>query len=163
FTRDGDPGPGWATVGLDYLRTRTAIGFDGLDTIQAAFVPILNDTISEGVEKVLLFLKDPTGGPALGSRSMAVLLIFDNACPGGDDYLNAGSGNDSPASGGGVYGNEGNDLLVADLGLDLLNGGEGLDRVFSTAGYNFVLSDTQLKHWTQTFDPQSGNLVTTDL
>ncbi len=150
FTRDGVIHDGilGAQAGLDYLRVRTAVGFDGAETLRTVLVPVLNDADnSEKLEIVLLYLRDPTGGPVLGSRSMAVLLIFDSACPDADT----------------IYGGGGQDVMLGDFGIiaydtdnlaqvtllggsydDKLFGGQGSDRMHGQGGDDYL-------------DPGSGN------
>ena len=73
---------GTAVAGQDYTATSGLLSFGAGETAKAFFIPILDDTVPESAETVLLALSAPTGGATLGTFSSAVLVIVPN-----DGYL----------------------------------------------------------------------------
>ena len=72
---------GTATGGTDYTPTSGTLTFKAGDTTKSFTVPILNDTVADGSETVLLLLSNFSGaGP--GPLSSAVLTITDNDVAG---------------------------------------------------------------------------------
>jgi fibro-slime domain-containing protein/uncharacterized repeat protein (TIGR01451 family) len=70
---------GSATAGQDFTPvTGTLVWEDGDDTPKTFAVPILDDTIVEPNETVLLQLQNPGGGAGLGTPSEGTLLILDD-------------------------------------------------------------------------------------
>lgn len=132
---------GTALAGLDYLSARTVVGFDGQGTLRTALVSILNDTELDGVETVFLYLRNPTGGPASGSRSMAVLLIFDNACPD-DDQIFGGGGQDVMTGDFSIVSYDSTQhalvTLLGGAGKDQMFGGQGADLMYGQAGDDYL-------------------------
>ncbi|MGH7357889.1 MAG: Calx-beta domain-containing protein, partial [Candidatus Rokuibacteriota bacterium] len=73
---------GSATQGVDYGGIYTGpLVFAANETTKTFKVTILNDTLTEGAETVLLRLSDPTGA-ILGNRPTAALTILDNDLAG---------------------------------------------------------------------------------
>lgn len=73
---------GTATAGSDYGAIfRQVVYFQGNETTKTIRVPIFADGLSEGDETVLLFLRNPTGGPVKGSPDAATLIIRDADLP----------------------------------------------------------------------------------
>jgi Calx-beta domain/Beta-propeller repeat len=72
-------GAGTATAGADYTAVpTTTVTFGAGVTTRTVTVPILNDTLDEPNETVVLTLTNPGGGATLGPRNTAILTIVDN-------------------------------------------------------------------------------------
>ena len=72
---------GTALAGFDYVATRGTLTFGGGVTSRTFTVPIVDDTIAESDETILLSLSNPVGGATLNSGvlpSFATLVIYDN-------------------------------------------------------------------------------------
>ena len=69
---------GTATAGNDYAATNGTLVFAAGDTLRSFTVPILNDSLTEGDESVILTLSHPTGGGTLGDLCVATLTITDD-------------------------------------------------------------------------------------
>jgi hypothetical protein len=69
---------GTATAAADYTEKTGTLSFGPGVTTQTFTIPIVNDTLDEPNETVLLTLSSPTGGATLGARSTATLTITDN-------------------------------------------------------------------------------------
>jgi len=67
-----------ATSGSDYTAKSGTLSFAQGQTSKTFTVPIVNDTVPEGVESLNLTLSNPTGGATLGQGRRAVLIITDN-------------------------------------------------------------------------------------
>lgn len=68
-----------ATSGLDFTAVAGSLTWAASDIASKTFtVPILDDTLVEGTETVLLALSNPTGGATLGTPYLATLAIADN-------------------------------------------------------------------------------------
>jgi hypothetical protein len=85
---------GSALAGQDYTATSGTLSWnDGDEAPKVVEVPILDDTLAEGNETVLLTLSDATGGATVDpTRGTATLDILDDeggtaACEPGDDTL----------------------------------------------------------------------------
>ncbi|MBI2849193.1 MAG: hypothetical protein HYX88_03585, partial [Chloroflexi bacterium] len=76
-TVDFETSDGTATAGSDYIPVSGTLTFADGETRKAFSVPIIADTVFEGIENVNLSLHNPTGGATLGSQSTAVLNIND--------------------------------------------------------------------------------------
>jgi hypothetical protein len=70
-------GNGTAVSGSDYQTANGVLTFNDGETQKSFQVTILDDSVYEGDETVLLALSNPTGGAALGSPVNAVLTISD--------------------------------------------------------------------------------------
>ena len=71
-------GNGTATAGADYTATSGTLSWvDGDTAVKTFAVPILNDTLAEGNETVILTLSNATGGAALGAPATMTLTILD--------------------------------------------------------------------------------------
>ncbi|HXT49902.1 MAG TPA: Calx-beta domain-containing protein, partial [Thermoanaerobaculia bacterium] len=78
-TIDYAAAPGTATAGQDFTPvTGTLVWEDGDDTPKTFAVPILDDTVVEPNETVLLALQNPGGGAGLGTPSTGTLTIVDD-------------------------------------------------------------------------------------
>lgn len=87
---------GTAIAGSDYTATSGVLNFASGQTSQTFTVPILNDSLNEPIETLLLTLDSVTGGAVLSGQTNAALIITD------DDpiYLYAGDAAvTKPASG----------------------------------------------------------------
>ncbi|MEG5125539.1 Calx-beta domain-containing protein [Microcoleus sp. ARI1-B5] len=72
-------GDGTATAPADYTNTPIPVNFaDGDNTPKTVDIPIVNDTLFEGLENVNLSLVSPTGNATIGTQSTARLDIVDN-------------------------------------------------------------------------------------
>ena len=69
---------GTATAGSDYQTSAGTLTFGSNIMSQTFTIPLLDDTLPEGDETVLLKLSNTTGGATLGSISNAVLRIIDD-------------------------------------------------------------------------------------
>jgi hypothetical protein len=67
-----------ATPGLDYLDVATNLTFGAGETNLIIAVPILNDSLVEGMETFQAWLSSATGGAVLGTRTNATVRIADN-------------------------------------------------------------------------------------
>jgi len=72
---------GSATAGDDFTPVNGTLTFPTGTTKATFTIPILNSSIVEGLETVLLTLSAPTGGATLGNNSTAVLTIADDDSP----------------------------------------------------------------------------------
>jgi RHS repeat-associated protein/uncharacterized repeat protein (TIGR01451 family) len=70
---------GIATAGADYTATTNTLTWANNDSGTKTFtIPLIDDSLIEGDETVLLALRNPAGGAVLGARSNAVLTLQDN-------------------------------------------------------------------------------------
>jgi hypothetical protein len=69
---------GTATAGSDYTDASQTVSFAAGETSKTVSVPIIDDSLVEGSETVLLSLSSPSSGATLGSPSSATLTIVDN-------------------------------------------------------------------------------------
>ena len=76
-TSDGTANDGW-----DYTNRLRVLTFAPGQTSTSIAVPVINDTIDESNETVLLYLSNPTGGASLGPQNTARLVIKDNDAGG---------------------------------------------------------------------------------
>jgi plastocyanin len=76
---------GSATAGQDFTAVSGTLSWGDKDNANKTFtVPVINDTVVESTETVLLALSSPTGGAALdGAHQSATLSIQDNDTTGG--------------------------------------------------------------------------------
>jgi len=125
---------GTALAGADYTAIfRRFIAFTGAANDQVVVVSITPDSLTEGLETVLLSLRSPSGGRVAGARPDAVLLIFDKLCPD-DDRITGGHGDDVILGDGGFVDNSGNAVLIGGNGNDSLSGGAGFDKLHGQGG-----------------------------
>jgi CSLREA domain-containing protein len=68
---------GTAHAGDDYSAISGTLTFIPFETRKTITIPILNDSLVEDDETILLTLSNPTGGASLGVRSAATLSILD--------------------------------------------------------------------------------------
>jgi Calx-beta domain len=73
---------GSATAGADYTETSGTLTFGRHRRSKTFRVPVVNDTLAEAPEIVLLQLSSPTQGAVLGPRQSAVLTLVDNDAGG---------------------------------------------------------------------------------
>ena len=71
-------GNGTATAGLDYTAVSGTLIFDTFDFIKSFTIPIIDNTLPEGDQTVLIQLSNVTGGATLIDPTNAVLTILDN-------------------------------------------------------------------------------------
>jgi hypothetical protein len=69
---------GTATAGSDYTLLPGTLTFGLGETTRALTIPIVDDTLVEGTETILLALTNPGGGLALGPRAAATVWILDD-------------------------------------------------------------------------------------
>jgi len=69
---------GSATAGSDYTTVDQTVSFAAGETSKTVTVPIIDDSVVESSETVLLSLSSPSSGATLGSPSSATLTIVDN-------------------------------------------------------------------------------------
>ena len=69
---------GTATAGQDYTPQSGTLSFGPGETNKTIVIPILNDTLIEGDETVILTLSAPSGGVAIGSQGITTLTIVDD-------------------------------------------------------------------------------------
>jgi hypothetical protein len=67
-----------ASVGADYTALSQVRTFASGVTSQTVTIPIVNDSIAEGIESLNVWLSTPTGGAVLGKTRSAQVLISDN-------------------------------------------------------------------------------------
>ena len=71
-----------ATAGQDYAAAAGSLNWGAGELgVRTFLVPILDDALVEGVERVRLVLTGPTGGAALGTPAVAELRITDDEAP----------------------------------------------------------------------------------
>ena len=75
-------GLGTAVAGADYVSTSRTVTFPANAITQTVLVPIMNDTLDEPAETVMMRLSNPAGGAVLGARDTATLTITDNDVAG---------------------------------------------------------------------------------
>ena len=75
-------GLGTAIAGADYVSTSRTVTFPASAITQTVLVPIMNDTLDEPAETVMMRLSNPAGGAVLGARDTATLTITDNDVAG---------------------------------------------------------------------------------
>jgi subtilisin family serine protease len=69
---------GTATPGADYAQSSGVVTFAANQISNTFTIPIVNDTLAEGPETIILQLSDPSLATVLGPRQTAVLTIVDN-------------------------------------------------------------------------------------
>jgi len=69
---------GTATLGLDYLADSGTLSFSPNQTQATFTISILDDTLDELAETVVLTLSNPSAGLVLGNPNQAILSIMDN-------------------------------------------------------------------------------------
>jgi hypothetical protein len=69
---------GTATSDVDYTATEGTLIFGAGETNKTILVPIINDTLPEGLENFTLTLTNVTGGATLGATNVATLTIVDD-------------------------------------------------------------------------------------
>jgi hypothetical protein len=80
-------GDGTATASADYLPTSGTLNFAPGETSQSFTVPLINDSLVEGVETLNLTLSDVSTGAALGLPSTATLAIMDEPTEAGTNPI----------------------------------------------------------------------------
>jgi len=78
FSVDYTTSDGTATAEQDYKAQNGTLDFASGETNKTLVLSILNDTLIEGDETVIVTLSNPTGGVALGNQSSATLVIIDD-------------------------------------------------------------------------------------
>ena len=69
---------GTATADVDYVSTYGTLTFGAGETNKTILVPIINDTLPEGLENFTLTLANVTGGATLGTTNVCTLTIVDD-------------------------------------------------------------------------------------
>ena len=64
--------------GEDYIGANTTLTFAAREKVKKIRIPILQDTLVEGLETFALNLSNPTGGATLGGRSGGIAVILDD-------------------------------------------------------------------------------------
>ena len=64
--------------GEDYTGTNMILTFAARERVKKIRIPILQDTLAEGLETFALNLSNPTGGATLGGRSGGIAVILDD-------------------------------------------------------------------------------------
>jgi uncharacterized repeat protein (TIGR01451 family)/CSLREA domain-containing protein len=72
---------GTATTGSDYTMTSGTLTFLHKETVKSFTVSIINDTLAETTETIILTLSNPTAGAVLGPLTIAELQIADDEPP----------------------------------------------------------------------------------
>lgn len=80
-TVDYSTTPITASPGQDYIEQSGTLTFASGETEKAFTVPILNDELAEGAERIRVTLSHPTGGALLSYPNEAVLTIVDDEPP----------------------------------------------------------------------------------
>ncbi|MEY2407883.1 MAG: hypothetical protein QOF48_553 [Verrucomicrobiota bacterium] len=62
----------------DYIGTNVTLTFAAREVKKTIQIPILSDTIFEGIETFMLHLSNATGGATLGERTDAIVVILDD-------------------------------------------------------------------------------------
>jgi hypothetical protein len=83
---DGSTGPfsvtvtvgGTAAPGDDFTAPAATVTFADGETSRTVTIPILDDTLAEGDETIVLTLSDPTNGAVLGANAQTTLTILDD-------------------------------------------------------------------------------------
>jgi hypothetical protein len=73
---------GTATVGQDYTAASGTLSFAAGEASKTFTIPILEDTLLDPDETILLALSGPTGGAVLGDFGDAMVTVVDNDGPG---------------------------------------------------------------------------------
>jgi Ca2+-binding RTX toxin-like protein len=129
FTRDGT-----ATAGADYTALfRRLVDLSGAQNDIVHTFNIVADSVTEGLETIRLFLRNPTGGLVQGGRPEAVVLIFDLRCTD-DDRITGSHGDDRMLGDHGFVENTGTVTLIGGSGKDALIGGNGYDTMHGQGG-----------------------------
>jgi hypothetical protein len=76
---------GTATAGLNYLSVSSVIAFADGEPSKTVLVPIIDDSIKEPNQTVLLTLSNPTGGVVIGTTNATITIIDVDSGPGGAD------------------------------------------------------------------------------
>ncbi|PYK58592.1 MAG: hypothetical protein DME21_15385, partial [Verrucomicrobia bacterium] len=69
---------GTATAGLDYRAQRGTLSFGIGETNKTFTVPIMDDSLTESNETIILTLSNPTGGVMVGTQGTSLLTVLDN-------------------------------------------------------------------------------------
>jgi len=73
---------GTATAGLDYTTTSGVLSWlDGENGSKTFTVPIIDDTLDEAGESVIVNLSNPTGGATLGKANSSLIITDNDAAP----------------------------------------------------------------------------------
>lgn len=73
---------GSAVINFDYLDPTTTVTFNPGETTRTLVVPIVNDSLDEPNETLMLYLSDTTGGASLGPKRNCLLTITDDDAGG---------------------------------------------------------------------------------
>ena len=120
-TVDYSTDDGTATAGVDYAAVSGTLTIDPFLRIQAFTIPIINDSLVENDETILLKLSNATGGPSIGPVGTAMLTILDEdsqsqppSVVGTGDFTFSATENSTPA-------NQTLATFTDPAGADLLN------------------------------------------
>jgi len=78
FAVDYSTGEGTATAGADYTSRSGTLSFASGESTKSIILSILNDSLIEGDESVIVTLSNPSGGVAIGNQSFATIVIGDD-------------------------------------------------------------------------------------
>jgi hypothetical protein len=78
FAVDYTTSDGTATAGQDYTAKSGTLNFASGESNKTIVLSILNDTLIEGDETVIVTLSNPSGGVAIGNQGSATLVISDD-------------------------------------------------------------------------------------
>jgi len=78
FAVDYTTSDGTATAGQDYTAKSGTLSFASGESDKTIVLSILNDTLIEGDETIIVTLSNPSGGVAIGNQGSATLVISDD-------------------------------------------------------------------------------------
>ena len=163
FTVNLTAATGGTATATDYSGLPLTVSFADGQTAVAASFTIIDDSLTEGDETLILGLSNPNNGAVLAAQDTATLTITDNdpiLGTSGNDRLSGTASRDTILGFGGndrLLGLAGNDSLTGGRGGDRLRGGLGADRFIYAAGsQRNALQQSLLSSPDRIFDFSSG-------